>query len=264
MIHDFQSLVLANTARQQGIGISCGSAQYVFSIPEIDLFLVLSQKKKNNTHTNQWLIKLPSCYRVYHIKPLSKACSCPSSTALDQETTSLLSVDTVSHIAMGASNWNNRRFTSVTLDKSLHLCFPICEMGIVTAKSSSINRTSLPCIVIWDSLLPKVKLRKTLGGQVCSQVWRGDSGRDSAQHSTQCPQVPISISGRVQSWSIKESGETLNGKVYTAGVSAGVFRMTRICQISVAHLCDKPNEGEGHSKARQGKSWGNSKMSWGG
>lgn len=165
----------------QGIRISCVSALNVFSIPEIDLFLVLWQKKKNITHTNQWLIKLSSCYGVYHhIGPLSKACSCPSSTALDQETTSLLKVDTVSHIARGASNWNNRQFTRVILDNSLHLCFSICEMGIATAESSSINRSSLPCIIIWDSLLPKVKLRKTLGGQVCSQVWRRDSGRDSA------------------------------------------------------------------------------------
>lgn len=99
---------------------------------------------------------------------------------------------------------------------------------------------------------------------MCSQVWRGDSGRDSAQHSTECPQVPVSTCGRVQSWSIKETGEALNGKVYTAGVITGVFRMTRICQISAAHLSDKLNEGEGHSKARQGKSWGNSTMSWGG
>lgn len=40
--------------------------------------------------------------------------------------------------------------------------------------------------------------------------------------------------------------------------------MTGICQISAAHLSGELNEGEGHSKARQGKSWGNSKMSWGG
>lgn len=45
-------------------------------------------------------------------------------------------------------------------------------------------------------------------------------------------------------------------KVHTEGVITGAFRMTCICQISVAHLMAKLNEGEGHSKARQGKGWG--------
>lgn len=45
-------------------------------------------------------------------------------------------------------------------------------------------------------------------------------------------------------------------KVHTEGVITGAFRMTCICQISLAHLMAKLNEGEGHSKARQGKGWG--------